>query len=42
MISVANHRLEALDVLEEQTFDIVLMDLEMPISLHRHKGDCKN
>ncbi|KAH6530217.1 hypothetical protein HBI81_097810 [Parastagonospora nodorum] len=31
MVNVANHGLEALDVLEEQTFDIVLMDLEMPV-----------
>jgi signal transduction histidine kinase len=32
MVNVANHGLEALDVLEKQTFDIVLMDLEMPVS----------
>jgi signal transduction histidine kinase len=42
MVSVANHGLEALDVMEEQTFDIVLMDLEMPVSLHRYEGRCKD
>ncbi|KAA8612660.1 BaeS Signal transduction histidine kinase [Pyrenophora tritici-repentis] len=30
-VSVANHGLEALDALERQRFDIVLMDLEMPV-----------
>ncbi|RMZ67390.1 autoinducer 2 sensor kinase phosphatase luxQ [Pyrenophora seminiperda CCB06] len=30
-VSVANHGLEALDALEGQRFDIVLMDLEMPV-----------
>ncbi|KAF1851401.1 putative histidine kinase-like protein M3YPp [Cucurbitaria berberidis CBS 394.84] len=30
-VNVANHGLEALNVLEEQTFDMVLMDLEMPV-----------
>lgn len=32
MVAVANHGLEALDILERDTFDIVLMDLEMPVS----------
>ncbi|KAF2032951.1 autoinducer 2 sensor kinase/phosphatase luxQ [Setomelanomma holmii] len=31
VVAVANHGLEALEMLEEQVFDIVLMDLEMPI-----------
>ncbi|KAJ4322435.1 hypothetical protein N0V94_002422 [Neodidymelliopsis sp. IMI 364377] len=31
VVSVANHGLEALDVLEDKTFDVVLMDLEMPV-----------
>ncbi|EUC31350.1 hypothetical protein COCCADRAFT_6749 [Bipolaris zeicola 26-R-13] len=30
-VTVANHGLEALDSLDRQTFDIVLMDLEMPV-----------
>ncbi|KAF1832600.1 hypothetical protein BDW02DRAFT_421108 [Decorospora gaudefroyi] len=30
-VSVANHGLEALDTLEKEKFDIVLMDLEMPV-----------
>ncbi|KAH7394557.1 hypothetical protein BKA66DRAFT_411005 [Pyrenochaeta sp. MPI-SDFR-AT-0127] len=30
-VDVANHGLEALEILEEQSFDIVLMDLEMPV-----------
>jgi CheY-like chemotaxis protein len=30
-VSVANHGLEALESLEEKTFDIVLMDVEMPV-----------
>ncbi|KAH6642955.1 hypothetical protein C7974DRAFT_302678 [Boeremia exigua] len=30
-VSVANHGLEALNTLEKETFDVVLMDLEMPI-----------
>ncbi|KAJ8114751.1 hypothetical protein OPT61_g3436 [Boeremia exigua] len=30
-ISVANHGLEALEILEQETFDVVLMDLEMPV-----------
>ncbi|OAL53988.1 putative histidine kinase HHK15p [Pyrenochaeta sp. DS3sAY3a] len=30
-VDVANHGLEALNILEKQLFDIVLMDLEMPI-----------
>lgn len=30
-VDVANHGLEALNILEKQTFDIVLMDLEMPV-----------
>lgn len=30
-IWVANHGLEALDILERETFDVVLMDLEMPV-----------
>jgi signal transduction histidine kinase len=34
MVNVANHGLEALDVLERQSFDVCLMDLEMPVSLH--------
>jgi signal transduction histidine kinase/PAS domain-containing protein len=32
MVNVANHGLEALEVLERQTFDVCLMDLEMPVS----------
>ncbi|KAJ4988866.1 hsp90-like protein [Stagonosporopsis vannaccii] len=28
---VANHGLEALEILERETFDVVLMDLEMPV-----------
>ncbi|KAF2627564.1 hypothetical protein BU25DRAFT_439973 [Macroventuria anomochaeta] len=31
VVSVANHGLEALHVLEKETFDVVLMDLEMPV-----------
>ena len=31
VVSVANHGLEALDALEKETFDVVLMDLEMPV-----------
>jgi signal transduction histidine kinase len=34
MVNVANHGLEALEVLERQSFDVCLMDLEMPVSLH--------
>ncbi|KAF1937639.1 hypothetical protein EJ02DRAFT_458538 [Clathrospora elynae] len=30
-VSVANHGLEALETLEKETFDVVLMDLEMPV-----------
>lgn len=30
-IWVANHGLEALDILEKETFEVVLMDLEMPV-----------
>jgi CheY-like chemotaxis protein len=30
-VSVANHGLEALESLEKNTFDIVLMDVEMPV-----------
>jgi len=30
-IWVANHGLEALDILERETFEVVLMDLEMPV-----------
>ncbi|KAH9863716.1 hypothetical protein J1614_009648 [Plenodomus biglobosus] len=30
-VEVANHGLEALDTLEKQSFDVVLMDLEMPV-----------
>lgn len=30
-IDVANHGLEALDMLEKKIFDVVLMDLEMPV-----------
>ncbi|KAL5120426.1 hypothetical protein ACEQ8H_001716 [Pleosporales sp. CAS-2024a] len=30
-VNVANHGLEALKVLEQESFDIVLMDLEMPV-----------
>jgi PAS domain S-box-containing protein len=30
-VSVANHGMEALEILERETFDIVLMDLEMPV-----------
>jgi CheY-like chemotaxis protein len=36
-VNVANHGLEALGVLEEQTFDIVLMDLEMPVSPQQYQ-----
>ncbi|KAF3040586.1 hypothetical protein E8E11_005475 [Didymella keratinophila] len=31
VVSVANHGIEALDILEKETFDVVLMDLEMPV-----------
>ncbi|KAF2868646.1 autoinducer 2 sensor kinase/phosphatase luxQ [Massariosphaeria phaeospora] len=31
LVDVANHGLEALDMLEKKTFDVVLMDLEMPV-----------
>ncbi|KAJ4345131.1 hypothetical protein N0V95_005903 [Ascochyta clinopodiicola] len=31
VVSVANHGLEALHTLEKQIFDVVLMDLEMPV-----------
>ncbi|KAF2128163.1 hypothetical protein P153DRAFT_294133 [Dothidotthia symphoricarpi CBS 119687] len=31
VVEVANHGLEALNVLEQKTFDVVLMDLEMPV-----------
>ncbi|KAF9691844.1 hypothetical protein EKO04_009985 [Ascochyta lentis] len=31
IVSVANHGLEALHTLEKETFDVVLMDLEMPV-----------
>lgn len=31
VVSVANHGLEALHTLEKETFDVVLMDLEMPV-----------
>lgn len=31
VIDVANHGLEALDLVEKKTFDVVLMDLEMPV-----------
>ncbi|KAF2820431.1 hypothetical protein CC86DRAFT_471509 [Ophiobolus disseminans] len=31
MVAVANHGLEALESLEKDSFDIVLMDLEMPV-----------
>ncbi|KAF3002539.1 hypothetical protein E8E13_007158 [Curvularia kusanoi] len=31
MVSVANHGLEALEILEKDVFDMVLMDLEMPV-----------
>lgn len=31
VVSVANHGLEALDILEKDAFDVVLMDLEMPV-----------
>lgn len=31
VIDVANHGLEALDMLEKKVFDVVLMDLEMPV-----------
>ncbi|KAF1356035.1 hypothetical protein EJ07DRAFT_167875 [Lizonia empirigonia] len=31
VVSVANHGLEALQILEKETFDVVLMDLEMPV-----------
>jgi signal transduction histidine kinase len=34
MVNVANHGLEALDALEQQTFDVCLMDLEMPVSFY--------
>lgn len=30
-VHVANHGVEALDVLQQRTFDIVLMDMEMPV-----------
>jgi CheY-like chemotaxis protein len=30
-VSVANHGQEALDILEKHTFEVVLMDLEMPV-----------
>jgi signal transduction histidine kinase/FixJ family two-component response regulator len=30
-VHVANHGLEALNILEKDTFDVVLMDLEMPV-----------
>ncbi|PVI06794.1 autoinducer 2 sensor kinase/phosphatase luxQ [Periconia macrospinosa] len=30
-VDVANHGLEALDMLEKKVFDVVLMDLEMPV-----------
>lgn len=30
-VNVANHGLEALEILNQKTFDIVLMDLEMPV-----------
>ena len=30
-VDVANHGLEALNILEERQFDVVLMDLEMPV-----------
>jgi CheY-like chemotaxis protein len=32
MVAVANHGLEALQILDEDTFDVCLMDLEMPAS----------
>ena len=31
VVSVANHGLEALETLEKQIFDVVLMDMEMPV-----------
>ncbi|KAF2680997.1 autoinducer 2 sensor kinase/phosphatase luxQ [Lentithecium fluviatile CBS 122367] len=31
LVDVANHGLEALDLLEKKVFDVVLMDLEMPV-----------
>ncbi|KAF2638206.1 putative histidine kinase HHK15p [Massarina eburnea CBS 473.64] len=31
LVDVANHGLEALDMLEKKVFDVVLMDLEMPV-----------
>ena len=31
IIDVANHGLEALDLVEKKVFDVVLMDLEMPV-----------
>lgn len=31
VVDLANHGLEALDILEKKSFDIVLMDLEMPV-----------
>lgn len=31
LVDVANHGLEALDILEKKVFDVVLMDLEMPV-----------
>jgi CheY-like chemotaxis protein len=31
IVDVANHGLEALSILEEKTFDVVLMDSEMPV-----------
>jgi signal transduction histidine kinase len=41
MVNVANHGLEALGVLEEQSFDVCLMDLEMPVSsITVEVGDC--
>ncbi len=30
MISIANHGVEALEILKDQTFDLILMDLQMP------------
>lgn len=32
LVNVANHGQEALQILEEETFDVCLMDLEMPVS----------
>jgi signal transduction histidine kinase len=34
IVNVANHGLEALKILEEETFDVVLMDLEMPVRIY--------